>query len=90
MSFDLIKSLKRYSDPHLSLLLLEHAEEANVADKKSLTLEKISVLRKTNALGYLEEELQSLPQDQDSNNLKSIQESIFQTNKVISKYDLNS
>jgi len=76
MSFDFVKSLVKFLDPHLSLLLLEHFEEKKAFPQGQITLHKIAVLSKTSTFGYLEAEIAKLPQEVYSEEIQNLNKSI--------------
>ena len=58
IKFDLIKSLIKHLDPHLSIVLLEHyeAQEHKVFHPEVLQREKLLVLIRTKIIDYIQSE----------------------------------
>ena len=58
IKFDLIKSLTKHLDPHLSIVLLEHyeAQDHKVFHPEVLQREKLLVLIRTKIIDYIQQE----------------------------------
>lgn len=72
ISFDLLKSLIRHLDPHLSIVLVEYYEtsEHKVFPPDLLQKEKLSVLVRTKIIDYIQSECDKV-QDPKAQQLKA-------------------
>jgi hypothetical protein len=75
MSAELLKSLCKFLDPHLSLLILEDFEEKKLVDQRTLVREKISVLSRTHLYDLTIDELKAAKNAENSAEIDKLIES---------------